>query len=134
MGECKLAGDRAMKATPSVGPEGGETALDKGSDEAMQVRTPGGNFSVRWDDRGSATALGQLAFFAEYLKATGLFEQWVSTCPLKYTSPNAPSVVDVLGTWMCSILDGHWRSGAGGPTRPKKRRRLSCISLTRMSR
>jgi hypothetical protein len=43
-------------------------------DEAMRVQTPGGVFSVRWDGRGSATALGQLAFFAEYLEATGLFE------------------------------------------------------------
>jgi hypothetical protein len=36
-------------------------------DEAMQVRTPGVVFSVRWDERGSATALGQMALFAEYL-------------------------------------------------------------------
>ena len=35
--------------------------MDKGAvtvDPAMQVRTPGGAFSVRWDERGSATALG----------------------------------------------------------------------------
>lgn len=43
----------------------------------MRVNTPGGVFSVRWDARGSATALGQLAFFAEYLDATGLFEAWL---------------------------------------------------------
>lgn len=49
-----------------------------GADEAMSVNTPGGKFTVRWDERGSATALGQLAFFAEYLEATGLFERWVS--------------------------------------------------------
>ena len=30
----------------------------------MRVQTPGGVFTVRWDARGSATALGQLAFFA----------------------------------------------------------------------
>ena len=29
--------------------------------------------------------------------------------PLSYTSPNAPDLVDVLGTWMLSILDGHCR-------------------------
>ena len=72
----------------------------------MQVRTPGGVFSVRWDQRGGATALGQMAFFAEYLEATGLFEGWLKSCPLSYTSPNAPELVDVLGTWMLSILDG----------------------------
>ena len=75
-----------------------------GTDQAMSVNTPGGKFTVRWDARGSATALGQLAFFAEYLEATGLFERWRASCPLSYTSPNAPALVDVLGTWMLSIL------------------------------
>jgi hypothetical protein len=28
---------------------------------------------------------------------------------MSYTSPNAPGVVDVLGTWMLSILDGQYR-------------------------
>ncbi len=28
--------------------------------EAMQVRTPGGVVEVRWDERGTATAMGQL--------------------------------------------------------------------------
>jgi len=51
--------------------------------EAMQVCTPGGMVEVRWDERGTATAMGQLAFFAEYLEATGLFEGWLRTCPLK---------------------------------------------------
>ena len=50
--------------------------------EAMQVRTPGGVIEVRWGKRGKATAMGQLAFFAECLEATGLFEGWLRTCPL----------------------------------------------------
>jgi len=86
-------------------------------DEAMRAQTPGGVFSVRWDERGSATALGQLAFFAEYLEATGLFEGWLEGCPLSYTSPNAPERVDVLGTWMLSILDGHCRYAHVGALR-----------------
>jgi hypothetical protein len=53
--------------------------------------------------------LGQLAFFAEFLEVSGLFERWVEGCPLAYTSPNAPAVTDVLGTWLRSILDGQWR-------------------------
>ena len=83
----------------------------------MRVHTPGGVFAVRWDERGSATALGQMAFFAEYLQATGLFEGWRGSCPLSYTSPNAPELVDVLGTWMLSILDGHWRYAHVGALR-----------------
>ena len=108
MGERKLAVVREMKAVASVCQETIKTMVEP-ADEAMRVNTPGGVFSVRWDARGSATALGQLAFFAEYLEATGLFERWLKSCPLSYTSPNAPALVDVLGTWMLSILDGHCR-------------------------
>jgi hypothetical protein len=76
---------------------------------AMVIATPGGRFQVRWDEGGSATALGQWVFFAEFLEVSGLFSQWVETCPLNYTSPNAPSVEDVLGTLLLSILDGQRR-------------------------
>jgi len=75
----------------------------------LRVATPGGVFQVRWDDNASASALGQLAFFAEFLEVSGLFERWVKSCPLQYTSPNAPEVRDVLGTWLLSILDGQRR-------------------------
>jgi hypothetical protein len=74
-----------------------------------RITTDGGRFHVRWDENGSASALGQLAFFAEFLEVTGLFERWVQSCPLTYTSPNAPDVQDILGTWFLSILDGQWR-------------------------
>ena len=73
------------------------------------VSTPGGRFQVRWDENGSASALGQLAFFAEFLDVSGLFERWAASCPMSYTSNNAPEVRDVLGTWLLSILDGQHR-------------------------
>lgn len=75
----------------------------------LRVATPGGRFHVRWDEGGSATALGQLPFFAEFLEVSGLFRRWVASCPMGYTSPNAPAVTDVLGTWLLSILDGQRR-------------------------
>jgi hypothetical protein len=78
-------------------------------EQEMRLTTSGGRYQVRWDDTGSATALGQLAFFAEFLDVAGLFERWVTTCPMAYTSPNAPDTKDVLGTWLLSILDGQWR-------------------------
>ncbi len=40
---------------------------------------------------------------------TGLFDRWVKGCPLDYTSLNASEIVDVLGTWLLSILDGQRR-------------------------
>ena len=95
-------------------------AVGLGDEEDMRVSTPGGVFQVRWDDRGGATAMGQLPFFAEYLNATGLFENWVRDCPLSYLSPNAPGLVDVLGTWMLSILDGHNRYAHVGMLRGER--------------
>lgn len=79
------------------------------ADAPMSVMTPGGRIQVRWDTRSNATTMGQLAFFAEFLESAGLFDRWVEQCPLHYSSPNAPAVRDVLGTWLLSILDGHRR-------------------------
>ena len=70
------------------------------------LSTLDGRFHVRRDENGSATALGQLSFFAEFLEATGLFARWVDGCPLTYTSPNAPVVVDLLGPWLLPFLMG----------------------------
>ena len=44
--------------------------------------------------------MGQLAFFAEFLEVSAVFERWVQQCPLHYSSGNVPTVRDVLGTWM----------------------------------
>jgi HlyD family secretion protein len=46
----------------------------------------------------TVTPLGQLPFFIEYLKQGSLFDGWVAGCPMHFTSPNAPSKRDVLGT------------------------------------
>jgi hypothetical protein len=64
---------------------------------------------VQWDHGASATPNAQLTFFAEFLAATGVYDSWVDSCPLSYTSPNAPSKQDVLGTWLLAILAGHNR-------------------------
>jgi hypothetical protein len=55
------------------------------------------------------TPLGQVAFFIEFLNVSGRFEAWIGSCPLRYTSGNAPLVRDVLGTAMLSMLAGHKR-------------------------
>jgi hypothetical protein len=78
-----------------------------GSIEPMIVDTPGGRIHVQWDQTASATPNGQLAFFAEFLETAGIYQSWVEDCPLSYTSPNAPSKYDVLGTLLLSILSGH---------------------------
>ena len=53
--------------------------------------------------------MGQLAYFIEFLNLTGLWSRWLESCPLAYTSPNAPGEAEVLGTWLLSMLAGHRR-------------------------
>lgn len=87
----------------AIGDAIGDMAASSGE---MRLATPGGRYQVHWDEGGSATALGQLAFFAEFLEVSELFERWVMDCPMAYTSPNAPETKDVLGIWVLSTLDG----------------------------
>ena len=103
MGEAEFEQKPLVKAVEGAVVELAEQAT------AMSVATPGGRFQVRWDEGCSATALGQLPFFAEFLEVAQIFERWVETCPMDYTSPNAPKIRDVLGTWLLSILDGQRR-------------------------
>jgi hypothetical protein len=77
--------------------------------ETVAVDTPGGRVHVEWDAQAPLTPMGQLVFFTHFLKTADLYEPWVRECPLRYTSPNAPLVADVLGTSFLSILDGHHR-------------------------
>jgi len=77
--------------------------------ESFSVETPGGRIRIRWDNQASATPNAQLAFFAEFLATTGVYESWLNSCPLSYTSGNAPHKRDVLGTWFLSVLAGHHR-------------------------
>lgn len=104
MGEAKFAQSQTSQVCPQTIKE-----YERVADEALRVQTPGGVFEVKWSSTGKATAMGQLAFFAEFLQASGLFDNWLQSCPLHYSSSNAPQVRDVLGTWMLGILDGQER-------------------------
>jgi hypothetical protein len=77
--------------------------------ELFSVETPGGRIHIRWDNEANATPNAQLAFFAEFLATAGLYESWVSSCPLSYSSGIVSHKRDVLGTWFLSILAGHHR-------------------------
>jgi len=105
MGECEFEQKAVVKAVDSAL----QAQAQERVAEDLRLVTPGGRFQVRWDENGSATALGQLGFFAEFLEVSGVFARWMEGCPMSYTSPNAPTVVDVLGTWLLSILDGQRR-------------------------
>ena len=89
----------------------GEVVKSEGTGypERIGVDTFSGKVHVEWDPQAAVTPMGQLPFFIEFLKVSGLFDYFVASCPLEYTSPNAPLVRDVLGTIMLSILAGHNR-------------------------
>ena len=79
------------------------------------VQTMAGRIQIRWENESAATPMGQLAYFIEFLNLTGLWSRWLESCPLAYSSPNAPSKAEVLGTWMLSVsythLDVYKRQG-----------------------
>ena len=77
--------------------------------KAVVLDTFGGRIHVEWDPAAAVTPLGQLPFFIEFLKVSGLFEAWVADCPLRYASNNAPDKRAVLSTFLLSILAGHHR-------------------------
>ncbi len=97
-------------ALREIHPEG-----ERQTDEVEPPETPlsldtfAGKIQFRWAPEARVSSSGQMPFFIEFLKTSGLFEEWVKDCPLQYTSPNAPQKRDVLGTILLSVLAGHWR-------------------------
>ena len=79
--------------------------------ESFSIETPGGRLHIRWDSEARATPNAQLAFFAEFLATTGVYESWIDSCPLRYATSSGGDQHkrDVLGTWLLSILAGHHR-------------------------
>lgn len=97
-----------LAGEPKKPPESGCRALVPATGP-VPVDTFGGRIHVEWDPAAAVTPLGQLPFFTEFLHTCGLFDPWVEQCPLHWTSPNAPSTRDVLGTAVLSVLSGHRR-------------------------
>lgn len=77
--------------------------------QAIGVETLGGRIQVKWDSRSAATPFGQMAFFIEFLKLTGLYARWQDECPQFYQGPHRSKIADILGTWFLSVLSGHRR-------------------------
>jgi hypothetical protein len=65
---------------------------------AIALDTFGGRIHVEWDPAAAVTPLGQLPFFIEFLKVSGVFEAWVADCPLAYHSNHASDKRAVLAT------------------------------------
>ena len=64
---------------------------------------------MQWDEYAPVTPLGQLVFFAQFLHEGGRWRIFAKEAPFGFTSPNAPTHEDVLGSLAFSILCGHTR-------------------------
>jgi hypothetical protein len=73
------------------------------------VDTPAHRFHVEWVPDAPVTGMGNLVFFSQFLATGGVFQKWVASCPVRYQSPNAPQLNDLLGTILLSTLSGHRR-------------------------
>src|SRR5271157_3066901 len=90
-----------------------EIARNQPAEAVSSLDTFAGKVHVKWAPEATVSSLGLMPFFIEFLKTSGLFDQWVEDCPLHYSSGNAPAKRDVLGTLVLSVvlsvLAGHWR-------------------------
>lgn len=93
-----------------VHPNGETESIPKKREiSALIADTFDGKIHIEWDPQAQVIPLGQLPFFIQYLKMGHLFEPWVDECPLNYASNNTPKKVNVLGSFLLSILAGHTR-------------------------
>lgn len=98
------------KRKVSSHPTGEQLPVERAAPPAgVTVESWAGPVHVEWDVTAPLTPFGQLPFFIEFLKVSGLFDAWAADCPLARTSPNAPGNRDVLGTLLLSVLAGHTR-------------------------
>ena len=74
-----------------------------------RVDTIGGPVHVRWEESPGISTQGILTYFIQFLQQSGLWQSLVDECPLRRTSPNAPTNQEILGTIVLSILSGHRR-------------------------
>jgi hypothetical protein len=87
----------------------GEVVKAEGARDADRctIESYAGKVHIRWDDTAAVTAMGQMPVFVDFLKTSGLWDDFIKECPLRYKSPNAPTHVDILGTLLMSVLAGH---------------------------
>lgn len=99
--------DPMMRTGPTL--EVDRPEVEVPAEAGVIADTWAGRVHVEWDPSAAVTPLGQLPFFTEFLKQSGLFDAWVADSPLSFTSPNAPKKRDVLGTMLLGVLAGCWR-------------------------
>ena len=73
-------------ALTQVHPEG-EPQIEgnQPAETPLSLDTFAGKVQFRWVPDAEVSSLGQMPFFIEYLKTSGVFENWVNDCPLQYS-------------------------------------------------
>lgn len=94
---------------PSVSVVGPASIAIPDQNSRLALDVHGRRLYVEWDPHAPVTPLGQLVYFSQFLATADLYRQWVTDCPVRYNSPNAPALNDVLGTITLSILAGNRR-------------------------
>jgi hypothetical protein len=80
-----------------------------GLEKIFRCDTYGGVVHVEWDAQEAVTPIGQLVFFAQFLKQCNLFDHWVKDCPPIYSNNCETKLTNLLGTLLLSTLAGHKR-------------------------
>jgi hypothetical protein len=78
-----------------------------------------------------------MVYFGHFIHANGLLDGLVESCPLTYTSNNAPDKRNVLGTVVCGIINGAFNaallSSGWVPCHPDRNPPAGAASSTRFS-
>lgn len=98
-----------MEEAKKAHPLGEEKWEPEGYPVPHRVETFGGPIQVQWEEEAGVSMHGPLTYFVEFLKVSGIWERFVEECPLHYTSRNAPTKSEILGTILFSVLSGHRR-------------------------
>ena len=85
-------------SNPSFHPAGEQPPVEgKGPPQGVILDSFSGPVLAEWDTEAALTPLGQLPFFIDFLKATGLFDAFVADCQLRYTSPKRAEKTRCVG-------------------------------------
>lgn len=76
---------------------------------ANTIDALGGEFGCRWDNETPLSTSAHNVFMSAFFKAGGVFDRLVESCPLKLTSPNAPTNRETLGTAIVGMINGSSR-------------------------
>ena len=90
-------------------PEGEPSADPADFPAPHRLDTFGGPVKACWDFAPTVTRNGGLAYFIHFLEVSNTWKEFVDSCPLTYSSPNAPNKEEILATLVYSFLIGHRR-------------------------